>query len=204
MKCEIIRDLLPLYADECCSHDTKEAVEEHVKSCAECKKILERMTRPVEAKNTVVPKLSGKNPARLFKSSILQSLTMFLSFLILTAGVYLESATPYGEGNGSFAFALIVPTAGFMFSLVNWFFVRQYKSRFAFSISSAVISVVLTVISAGLMLLHYSDYSFNPAHLNIGGGVSQTAFVMGAILSLILTAVAFFVSRLYATLVGKE
>lgn len=204
MKCEIIRDLLPLYADECCSAETKAAVEEHINSCAECKNILESMTSHVESEKVIVPVVKGKNPVSLFRASVIQSIAMFLSFVILTVGVYFESASPYGEGNGSFAFALIVPTAGFMFSLVNWFFVRQYKSRFSFSVSSAAAGFGVTVVSALLMLFHYSDYSFILNYISLGGNVLQTAFVTGAILSLTLTAVSFFVSRLYATLVGKE
>ena len=31
MKCEVIRDLMPLYLDECCSEGSRELVEEHLK-----------------------------------------------------------------------------------------------------------------------------------------------------------------------------
>ena len=41
--CEIIRDLLPAYIDGLTSADTDEAVEEHLQSCAECKKIYDSM-----------------------------------------------------------------------------------------------------------------------------------------------------------------
>lgn len=44
MKCEIIRDLLPLYADSIASRETAEAVEEHLADCAECGEIYEKMT----------------------------------------------------------------------------------------------------------------------------------------------------------------
>ena len=40
-KCNVIRDLLPLYADEVCSEDSREMVEEHISSCDECKQELE-------------------------------------------------------------------------------------------------------------------------------------------------------------------
>ena len=33
MNCEIVRDLLPLYADGLCSEESRRAVEEHLKSC---------------------------------------------------------------------------------------------------------------------------------------------------------------------------
>lgn len=36
-KCEIVRDLLPLYADESCSKLTKERVALHLVTCKECR-----------------------------------------------------------------------------------------------------------------------------------------------------------------------
>ena len=40
-KCNVIRDLLPLYADKVCSEDSKEMVEEHLAKCKECKQELD-------------------------------------------------------------------------------------------------------------------------------------------------------------------
>ena len=39
--CEIIRDLLPLYADEICSESSKQLIEEHIAACESCKNELE-------------------------------------------------------------------------------------------------------------------------------------------------------------------
>ena len=38
MKCEIIRDLIPLYLDKVCSEDSRKLVEEHLAECSECRK----------------------------------------------------------------------------------------------------------------------------------------------------------------------
>ncbi len=43
MKCDVIRDLLPLYADEVCSEESKRLVEEHLCSCGSCKEELRVM-----------------------------------------------------------------------------------------------------------------------------------------------------------------
>ncbi len=40
MPCNIIRDLLPLYADEACSEESREAVEEHLQECPDCTNLL--------------------------------------------------------------------------------------------------------------------------------------------------------------------
>ena len=36
--CDVIQDLLPLYADACCSEQSKRIVEEHLTACEECQK----------------------------------------------------------------------------------------------------------------------------------------------------------------------
>ena len=35
--CDIVKDLLPLYADDVCSGESRKAVEEHLNSCPDCK-----------------------------------------------------------------------------------------------------------------------------------------------------------------------
>lgn len=43
MNCDIIRDLLPLYADDVCSQASKEIVESHLETCAGCREELRGM-----------------------------------------------------------------------------------------------------------------------------------------------------------------
>jgi len=45
MKCEIIRDLMPLYLDGCCSGGSRELVEEHIETCEACRKLLGEMAQ---------------------------------------------------------------------------------------------------------------------------------------------------------------
>lgn len=42
-ECDIIKDLLPSYVDEICSEASKEWIEEHLKSCGECKRTAEML-----------------------------------------------------------------------------------------------------------------------------------------------------------------
>lgn len=46
--CDVIKDLLPLYAEDMVSEDSKNLVEEHICECKDCSMILNRMVRPVE------------------------------------------------------------------------------------------------------------------------------------------------------------
>ncbi len=50
MKCEIIRDLLPLYLDGLTSEESNEAVREHLNGCGSCKGILDEMKQETEMK----------------------------------------------------------------------------------------------------------------------------------------------------------
>ena len=37
--CEVIRDLLPLYADRACSERSRTMVEEHLQECPDCRRM---------------------------------------------------------------------------------------------------------------------------------------------------------------------
>ncbi len=41
--CDVIRDLLPLYADDACSNDSRKMVEEHLAECPDCGTVLRRL-----------------------------------------------------------------------------------------------------------------------------------------------------------------
>lgn len=45
MNCNIIQDILPLYADEAVCEDTRTLVEEHLKGCPKCRKMSEELKR---------------------------------------------------------------------------------------------------------------------------------------------------------------
>ncbi len=43
MDCDVIRDLLPLYADDACSEKSREAVAEHLRDCPSCREMLQKL-----------------------------------------------------------------------------------------------------------------------------------------------------------------
>ena len=43
MDCEVVRDLLPLYADDACSEKSRDLVEEHLRDCGECGELLRKL-----------------------------------------------------------------------------------------------------------------------------------------------------------------
>ncbi len=55
MNCEVMRDLLPLYADDVCSTESRELVEEHLKECPACTEYLHKLKE-----NEIVTDLIGE------------------------------------------------------------------------------------------------------------------------------------------------
>lgn len=45
MKCEVVRDLLPLYDEKLCSSESIALVEEHIKTCVSCQALLEDLSK---------------------------------------------------------------------------------------------------------------------------------------------------------------
>lgn len=46
--CEVVRDLLPLYADDQASDATSRLIENHIEVCPECRHLVEKMRAPLE------------------------------------------------------------------------------------------------------------------------------------------------------------
>lgn len=68
--CTIIRDLLPLYVDKVCSHDSEILVETHLQSCPECKRLCDEMSTDLEA-NLPTPEVDGKKAFESLRNNLL-------------------------------------------------------------------------------------------------------------------------------------
>ena len=135
MNCNIVKDLIPLYIDGCCSEESGRIIEEHIKECDNCKKLIDDMKAPDDIV-FVLEQPKSFSKLNDWKASVLQSVLLFVSFALITIGVALEARTPLGIGNGFWALNLVIPSTGFMLSLANWYFVKVYKSRKIFSNAS--------------------------------------------------------------------
>lgn len=209
MNCDVIKDLLPLYVDECCSSQSAQLVAAHLNTCPSCRSIYEQMGQsaspaPVRSGTVVLKRISE------WKASILQSVLLFLSFAVITVGVALEAGTPTGLMNGFWAFSLVIPATGFLLSLANWYFVRLYKSRRSFSNFSLLATIGFTVGASVWSILHYE---IDLAQLFAGNGLAGFMEVLQAVLLLDgigigLTAVFCVLSKVlsnqYAKLLGRE
>lgn len=193
MNCEVIQDLLPLYIDGCCSDTSSKLVIEHINSCPECKKLHESMRKHTEP-HSIQPATIKLQPINTWKASLLQSAMLLVSFALITLGVIFEGSTPSGETNGLWAMALIVPSTGYLLSLAHWYFVRLYKNRRKFMLSSIAATLTMTVIGYVWALFHYSE------------GIKLTSYMVwgGLTLSVIFCLMSGVLSNQYAILCGKD
>ena len=210
MDCKIINDLIPLYIDGCCSEESEKAVNEHVEKCASCKKLLEDMKAPADIS------LADEAPAVLnklndWKASVMQSVLLFVSFGLITLGVAFEAQTSsYDSLNGFCALNLVVPTTGFMLSLANWYFVRLYKSRKSFSLSSLLATAGITLCAYLWTWLHYEMNIFELfAGCDLAGFFDALwgVFFLNGIgfwLTSVFCVLSKTLSNKYAKMLGKE
>ncbi len=209
MNCDIVKDLIPLYIDGCCSEESEKVVKEHLMFCKECKKVFDNMKASSEI-------ISVSNTQKKFnklndwRASVLQSVLLFLSFALITIGVALEARTPSGIGNGFWALNLVIPTTGFMLSLANWYFIKIYKSRKSFSNYSLIATLGITLCAYIWSGFHYEINLFtifvgiNPSeNLEILGALSLLNGI-GLLLSILFCTLSKVLSNKYAKMLGKE
>ncbi len=102
IKCTIIQDLLPLYVDGVVSEDTKELVNQHLKTCKACQKEYEQMTQtmyvPIENKATLFKKINKKwnrKKIMLIGGSVLT--TALFCFAAFSYVFHYEKPIPYSK-----------------------------------------------------------------------------------------------------------
>lgn len=93
--CEIIRDLLPLYADDACSGKSSEIVEEHLNECSECSEELRKIKEcpvvpEVDEDMKKAVKNAGKRIKKAKKKTVIETIALVLILVILfgVIGVY--------------------------------------------------------------------------------------------------------------------
>lgn len=209
MNCNIIKDLIPLYIDGCCSEESEKIVTEHIQNCDACRKLYADMKAPSHMV-TVSSAPVTFSKVHDWKASVLQSVLLFLCFVFITIGVALEARTPSGLMNGFWAFNLVIPATGFMLSLANWYFVKVYKNRKSFSNYSFIATLGISLCAYIWSGFHYE---INLSHLFTNPSFSETFDVLYALvlvhgIGILLTAVFCVLSKIlsnqYAKMLGKE
>ncbi len=209
MDCNVIRDLIPLYVDGCCSEESEKMVREHIKGCESCLKLLDDMKSDT-AEVTITTTTSYKvERICQWTASFMQSILLFVSFGLITVGVALEARTPSGLENGFWALNLVIPATGFMLSLANWYFVRFYNSRKRFFNCSWIATLVITLCAYGWGWRHYGIGLFEMLSgadlykpLEVFNGFMHFIGV-GILLTAVFCVLSGILSNKFAKMLGK-
>ncbi len=101
-ECNIIRDLLPLYAEKMVSLDTAAFVEEHLKDCAACQKELEQLREPQKTpeRTDAAPLVKLQKKMRVKKIQTIALTAVFVIALLASAFAVLDAPEylPYSDG----------------------------------------------------------------------------------------------------------
>ena len=113
-KCNIIRDILPLYVEDMVSADTSAFVEEHLEKCAECRAELEDMKKSNGLEKNNVSVEDEFMPLKAFKKKWYRQLNLIMIVCVLATafitgiGAYLSlritAAQETWVGNATFDF----------------------------------------------------------------------------------------------------
>ncbi|NQX71707.1 zf-HC2 domain-containing protein [Paenibacillus alba] len=89
ISCDVIKDLLPLYYDNVCSVATKEAVEAHTASCADCKLTLDKLKVSIDLPLGTIEKnkLEGNGLKSVMAIWNRSKITAFTKGLVLATSV---------------------------------------------------------------------------------------------------------------------
>lgn len=99
--CEIIKDLLPLYADNVCSEKSTECVEEHLRRCAECSEELRKIKEcpvvpEVDEDMKKAVKNAGERIKKGKKKTVIETIALALILVVLFGVIGMYRFILYG------------------------------------------------------------------------------------------------------------
>ncbi len=95
ISCNIIRDMLPLYAEDLVSEDTRIMVDEHLCDCAECAGILESMKQNTPVPVETTPESLNKVKRIIRRKRILSVMAALLTLITIASAVLTYLFTPF-------------------------------------------------------------------------------------------------------------
>ncbi|MGI6615993.1 MAG: zf-HC2 domain-containing protein [Dethiobacteria bacterium] len=105
ISCSVIRDILPLYAEDMASEDTRRLVEEHIASCGDCRKQLDEMgaSHDLPPDIDTAPLKKMRATLRKNRRHTVIIAVMFTLAAVVTAAVFLTTPRyiPYSESTVS-------------------------------------------------------------------------------------------------------
>ncbi len=140
-ECKIVEDLLSLYEEDLLQPDTKDFIEEHLKHCEGCRKIVADMGKPLPTFEV------KKEPKKIRKIMRKTSLIQFILILLMAVS---SAYTAYAAEDG-LHFLLIYPIMGALLY-------GYYRSAWMPLVIAAVTSVIFVGVIPALLMTSLHDF----------------------------------------------
>lgn len=136
--CNVIADLIPLYIDSTCSHESAELVEEHIKTCEGCTKLLETMrAEGIELKKKA-PALESK---KLFKSVRKSLVIVILSLCVMFVSYFYNYFNAYYGNTWTLLFTMLYVTAWMVLTVHVREIIPLISINFAFGLLYLILDI---------------------------------------------------------------
>ena len=113
--CNIIRDILPLYAENIASEDTVSFVDEHLEHCSECRDELEKLRQP---DGINVFSEDSTAPLQAVMKRLKRRIELFSGFMMIF-GIFFGLGIT--TGGGVFYNVIIMPVVGALgYAIMRW------------------------------------------------------------------------------------
>lgn len=187
-ECNIVKDLLPLYIEELCSEDSRQYVEEHLKTCEQCKesftylKYSELCVEAVEKKEIN----AFKKLEKWISGRILISYFLFLVAIVIGAGVLLCTVPQAPVQMYYILLPSVMLATGFTFHNVSMTDGGSKKTNIWFVPQGIM-------ILSSCILVFYMIFAVKENHIPFGIPVNKLGPVMDFLLrgSIILSLIIF-------------
>lgn len=147
--CAMVQDLIPLYIDDVCSDESREIVEEHLRTCGKCSRMLEEMKADRE-EGILREEKDGvlKNYKRLERSRTWQA-GMIISGILVA--VVLIAAAITAMSGGSVLTVLVIASSMLMIGGMAAVPFMARKGRAAKAIITSMTGLLLIIFFVDLM-----------------------------------------------------
>ena len=95
ISCNIVRDLLPLYAEDLASQDTRNLVDEHLCTCEDCKSVLNTMKTPTPIPVEASPDALNKVKKTIRRRRAVSVVAAVMTVITIASIVFTYMFTPF-------------------------------------------------------------------------------------------------------------
>ena len=135
LECDVIRDLLPLYAEKLASPASSALVEQHLSECPACRAELEQMEKPVPVQPEPQPDAPLKNIRSSLNRRRLRTMLCSFAAALALAAVLMVWSVLGGAGSAS--------SSSMEYSTVVHYFESLQVTQFSLDLNTGVITMNL-------------------------------------------------------------